>query len=144
MNSGLEIFVARKYFVSKKSQRAINIISIITTVALAIGTLALVVVLSVFNGFEGLVVEMFNKFDPPLKASPITGKTITYDETILQKINQLLVSTFSNPLQIKELPLSIFLEPKPLVWEMDQTLLIFNQTSWPCRVTGLQLASERL
>ena len=51
MNSGLEIFVARKYFVSKKSQRAINIISIITTVALAIG-------IGIQNFPEGFAVSM--------------------------------------------------------------------------------------
>lgn len=86
MNNRLEIFIARKYFMSKKSQKAINIISLITTVAVAVGTLALVVVLSVFNGFEGLVIDMFNKFDPTLKATATVGKTIHYDETTLQKI----------------------------------------------------------
>jgi lipoprotein-releasing system permease protein len=71
---------------SKKSQKAINIISMITTVAVAVGTLALIVVLSVFNGFESLVIDMFNKFDPPLKASASKGKTIHYSDDALQKI----------------------------------------------------------
>ena len=89
MNNRLEIFIARKYFMSKKSQKAINVISLITTLAVAVGTLALIVVLSVFNGFEGLVVSMFNKFDPPLKATAASGKTIRYDESSLAKIRSL-------------------------------------------------------
>jgi len=52
--------IARRYLFSKKSHNAINIISGISALGVAIGTMALVVVLSVFNGFEGLITDMFS------------------------------------------------------------------------------------
>lgn len=53
----------------------INIISGISVAGITIGTMALIVVLSVFNGFESLVVSLFNTFDPPLKIEASSGKT---------------------------------------------------------------------
>jgi len=53
----------------------INIISGISVAGVTIGTMALIVVLSVFNGFETLVISLFNSFDPPVKVSPVSGKT---------------------------------------------------------------------
>jgi lipoprotein-releasing system permease protein len=55
----------------------INIISGISVVGVTIGTMALIVVLSVFNGFESLVVSLFNTFDPPLKVVAVSGKTFS-------------------------------------------------------------------
>jgi lipoprotein-releasing system permease protein len=86
MKLSLPLFIARRYFFAKKTQKAINIISIITTIAVAVGTFALVVVLSVFNGFEGLVIEMFNKFDPNIKVSAKVGKSFTISESNLKQI----------------------------------------------------------
>jgi lipoprotein-releasing system permease protein len=86
MKFSLSLFIARRYFFAKKTQRAINIISIITTIAVAVGTFALVVVLSVFNGFEGLVIEMFNKFDPNIKVSAKVGKSFIISESNLKQI----------------------------------------------------------
>lgn len=58
----------------------INIISGISVAGVTIGTMALIVVLSVFNGFEELVVSLFNTFDPPVKVTPAKGKTL--DSTV--------------------------------------------------------------
>lgn len=57
----------------------INYISGISVAGVTIGTMALIVVLSVFNGFESLVVSLFNSFDPQIKVSPVRGKTFEAD-----------------------------------------------------------------
>ena len=69
------LYIAWRYLKSKKSHNVINIISGISVAGVTIGTMALIVVLSVFNGFESLVISLFNSFDPPVKVSPVTGKT---------------------------------------------------------------------
>src|SRR5690349_5778827 len=71
----LSLFIARRYFLSKKSQRAINVISLISVIAIVIGTGALIIVLSAFNGFEKLVVSLSNSFDPDIKVTLHEGKT---------------------------------------------------------------------
>jgi len=68
-------FIARRYLVSKKKQNIINIISGVAVSGVAIGTIALVVVLSVFNGIDSLVKSLFSSFDPDMKITPIEGKT---------------------------------------------------------------------
>lgn len=73
-------YIARRYLVSKKSHNIINIISGISILGVTIGTMALIIVLSVFNGFEGVVVSLFNAFDPDLKITPAQGKTFRLSE----------------------------------------------------------------
>jgi len=63
----------------KKSQNAINIISGISILGIATGTMALVIVLSVFNGFDSVVKSLFNTFDPDIQISATEGKTFTPD-----------------------------------------------------------------
>lgn len=84
-----EFFIARRYLFSKKSTHAINVISAISAVGVAVATMALVVTLSVFNGFHDLVASFFTTFDPQLKVSPISGKTIAADDPTLQQICRL-------------------------------------------------------
>lgn len=67
--------IAQRYLFSKKSHNAINVISAISAIGVAIGTMALVCVLSVFNGFESLIAQMFSAFDPDLKITLTEGKT---------------------------------------------------------------------
>lgn len=67
--------IAKRYLFSKKSHNAINIISGVSASGVAIGTMALVCVLSVFNGFESLISDMFSSFDPDLKITLTHGKT---------------------------------------------------------------------
>ncbi len=71
----LPIFIAWRYLKSKKSHNVINIISGVSVAGVTVGTMALIVVLSVFNGFESLVVSLFNTFDPHIKVYPASGKT---------------------------------------------------------------------
>jgi lipoprotein-releasing system permease protein len=68
-------YIARRYLVSKKSHNIINIISAISVAGVCIGTMALIIVLSVFNGFEKLVISLFNSFNPDLQITTMTGKT---------------------------------------------------------------------
>ena len=82
-------FVARRYLFSKKSTHVINVISSISVIGVAVATMALVIVLSVFNGFHDLVATLFTSFDPQLKVVPIEGKTAPSDDPILIKIRQL-------------------------------------------------------
>lgn len=67
-------YIAKRYAVSRKKTHLINAISWISMAGIAIGTMALIVVLSVFNGIEDLVFSMVNTFDPPLKIVPAEGK----------------------------------------------------------------------
>ena len=82
-------FIARRYLFSKKSTNAINVISAISVVGVAVATMALVVTLSVFNGFHDLVATFFTSFDPQLKVVPMKGKTVTADDPVLTQIRQL-------------------------------------------------------
>ena len=82
----LSIFIARRYLFSKKKQNAINIISIISMVGVAIGTTALIVVLSVFNGIDTLLTEATDTFTPDLTISPAKGKFIETDSSLLEKL----------------------------------------------------------
>jgi len=78
----LQVVFAWRYFQSKKTVQAINIISRITTLSIAIGTAALLIVLSIFNGFEGLVKDLYASFYPDIR---IIHKHIPiYDLTPIQ------------------------------------------------------------
>jgi lipoprotein-releasing system permease protein len=80
--------IARRYLFSKKSHNAINIISGISAAGVCIGTLSLVCVLSVFNGFEGLIEQMFSAFDPDLRITLVKGKTFDATTEAFSKIRK--------------------------------------------------------
>jgi lipoprotein-releasing system permease protein len=82
----LALKVAGKYFLSKKRNLFINIISAITVIVIALATIAFIVLLSVFNGLEALMRSQYNILNPELKISPAKGKFFVYDEKIKQKI----------------------------------------------------------
>lgn len=82
-------YIARRYLFSKKSTHAINIISGISVVGVAVATMVLVVTLSVFNGFHDLVASFFTSFDPQIEITPVTGKTVAADDPVLTSIRQL-------------------------------------------------------
>ncbi|MDZ7606782.1 MAG: ABC transporter permease [Cyclobacteriaceae bacterium] len=82
----LPIFIARKYFLSKKKTNFINVISIISMAGVAIGTMALVIVLSVFNGLEDLIRSLNNSFDPELKIEHAKTKSFELDTLLIANI----------------------------------------------------------
>ena len=69
------LYIAGRYIKAKKSQNAINIMSVIAAAGVFVGAAALVIVLSVFNGFETLVTSLYNSFDADYVITPIKGKT---------------------------------------------------------------------
>jgi lipoprotein-releasing system permease protein len=85
----LEFYIAKHYLLSKKSTNIINLISAISIIGLTIGTAALVIILSIFNGLEDLIISRYNSFDPDLKVLPQKGKTISTDSTLLIKIKHI-------------------------------------------------------
>lgn len=84
-----ELFIARRYLFSKKSHHAINIISGISVCGVAIATMALVCTLSVFNGFQDLVADLFTAFDPQLEVRPAEGREVSADDKSLLELKQL-------------------------------------------------------
>ena len=82
-------FIARRYLFSKKKTHAINVISLISVIGVAVATTALVVVMSVFNGFQDLVASFFTNFDPQIKVVPVMGKTAPANDPVLTKIRRL-------------------------------------------------------
>lgn len=79
-------FIARKYFLSGKKKNFINVISIISMVVVAIGTAALIIALSVFNGLEGLLRNMYGNFDPDVIIQPSSGKSFAFNEQLVEQI----------------------------------------------------------
>jgi hypothetical protein len=82
-------YIARRYLFSKKSTHAINVIGLISVVGVSVATMALVVVLSGFNGFSDLIASFFTGFDPQLKIEPAKGKAVAADDPILTEIKKL-------------------------------------------------------
>jgi lipoprotein-releasing system permease protein len=85
----LPLFIARRYLISKKKQNIINIISAISVGGIIVGTMALVIVLSVFNGFNGLINTFYSNFDPDLKITPVKGKMFNPSEFNFNEIKSL-------------------------------------------------------
>jgi lipoprotein-releasing system permease protein len=85
----LALFIARRYLVSKKKQHIINIISAISAGGIVVGTMALIIVLSVFNGFTVLINTLFSSFDPDLKITPAEGKMFDPESSGFEKIKNL-------------------------------------------------------
>lgn len=79
----LPLYIAKRYLFSKKKQNVINIISAVSMMGVGIGTMALIVVMSAFNGLENLVANLYSSFDPDLKITAKQGKT--FDATTFPK-----------------------------------------------------------
>ena len=82
----MHFLFAWRYFKAKKTTNAINIIAWVSITAIIMGTMLLVLVLSVFNGFEGLVKQLYSSFYPDLKVSAASGKMITITPSQLQAL----------------------------------------------------------
>lgn len=82
----LHFLFAWRYFKAKKSTNAINVISWISIAAIVLGTYALILVLSIFNGFEDLVKSLYSSFYTDLKILPVSGKNITLTAAQLQQL----------------------------------------------------------
>lgn len=85
----LSFFIAKRYLLSKKSHNAINIISGISVLGITIGTMALVVVLSAFNGLSDLVKSLYNSFNADIQITRAEGKMFLPDSVLFSQIKQL-------------------------------------------------------
>lgn len=96
----LAFFIAWRYLFSKKSHNAINIVSGISAAGVCVGAAALVCVLSVLNGFNSLVEQMFSAFDPDLKITAVEGKNFRTGTEVFGKIkNHPNVACFSETIE---------------------------------------------
>jgi len=82
----LSLSIAKRYLFSRGNRNVINIISGIAATGVAIGSLAMIIVLSAFNGLETLVADLYTSVDPDIRISPIKGKTIALDSVDLNTI----------------------------------------------------------
>lgn len=109
LSMNLALRIARRYLFARRSTNAINIISGIAVFGISIGAAALVLVLSVFNGFEDLILGMYNRVNPDIKVTVAKGKTFSADslflsrieavggvETLSQTLEEIAVFTYKN------------------------------------------------
>jgi lipoprotein-releasing system permease protein len=111
----LPFVFAWRYFKAKKSTNAINVIAWISISAMIIGTAALILVLSVFNGFEGLVKSLYSSFYPDIKVSSSAGKVLSLSDEQLQKLRS--VAGIKN--------FSLVVEEKALLQNGDYQSVVF-------------------
>lgn len=79
-------YIARRYLFAKKSTNAINIISAISVLGVFVGSAALIIILTVFNGFEEVVLKMFNTITPQILIEPARGKTFDPNASYFNKL----------------------------------------------------------
>jgi len=82
-------YIARRYLFAKKSHNVINIISIISLIGVATGVMALVIVLSVFNGFDSLIKKLYSTIDAEIKIQLVEGKTFSVNNPEIIKIRSI-------------------------------------------------------
>lgn len=83
----LQLRIALRYLFSRKTHSAVNVISLISVGGVAVATMAIVIVLSVFNGFRQLTVQQMSLFEPPLRIVPERGKVIADADSLTEAIN---------------------------------------------------------
>jgi lipoprotein-releasing system permease protein len=85
----LSLYIAKRYLFAKKSRNAINVISGISVAGVTVGTMALITVLSVFNGLETMVKGIFNTSDPEIRITPVKGKVFVPDSLTMVHLGRL-------------------------------------------------------
>jgi lipoprotein-releasing system permease protein len=96
-------FIAKRYLFTSKSKNVVNIISYISLFGVSVGTAALVIVMSVFNGFEKIVLDMYNSFDPHLKITSVVGKTFNPEDVKSILLEQKDIKLYAEVLEEKVL-----------------------------------------
>lgn len=84
----VSFFFARRYLFSKKSKNAINYITTVSVILIAVVSMAMIITMSVFNGLNAVVNSMFNQFDPEIKVTAKTGRVFSFD-SVEHKISQI-------------------------------------------------------
>lgn len=83
------LYIARRYLLSRKKHNAINLISAISAFGVMGGSMAFILVLSVFNGFESVVLSLFNSFNPDIRITVAEGKTFYLDDHLAGQIKEM-------------------------------------------------------
>ncbi len=113
------LFVARRYFFARKRHLTTGIISVISVCGVALATAALIVTLSVFNGFRDMVASFFTALDPEMKVLPAEGKTMAADDSLLVRLRDLdCIATYTEVMQ-------------------DQALIVGNERQWVVTIKGV-------
>ena len=115
----LPLKIAWRYLVSKKGHQAVNIISIVAVCGVVVSTAALICVLSVFNGFHGLIMGRLAMLDPEVAITATMGKTINDADSVIDVVSGI-------PGVERALPVV-----------MDQALAIYAQMQMPVRLKGV-------
>lgn len=117
----LPFHIAKRYLFAKKSQNIINVVSMISVIGIAVSSMAMVIVLSGFNGIEKIVADMYNSFDADLKVSLNEGKTFQTKKIDMDKIKQLNGVNFAS-----------------LV--IEETIILQNEDKFEtCKLKGVEL-----
>ena len=113
------LFVARRYLFARKRHLTPGILSVISVCGVALATAALIVTLSVFNGFRDMVASFFTALDPELKVTPADGKTFAADDPPLADLKALdCIDVYTETLQ-------------------DQALIVGNERQWVVNIKGV-------
>ena len=80
---------AWRYFRARKSTQAINVIAWVSVTAIVVGTASLIIILSAFNGFEGLVRSLYASFYTDIRVEPVRGRILQADTETIRKIRSL-------------------------------------------------------
>ncbi|QQS49705.1 MAG: ABC transporter permease [Bacteroidota bacterium] len=122
----LSFFIARRYILGKKSHNAINIVSGLSTLGVVVGTMAFILILSVFNGFDKLVQSMYNSFYPDIAITPAQGKIFVLSTDTLALISKVEgVEEFAEILE-------------------DNGLLVYNEKQTVSTIRGVSSNYQRV
>ena len=111
--------IAYRYIVSRKAHNAVNIISIISMLGVVVTTAALVCVLSVFNGFRGVIMDRLAQLDPPILITATHGKVINNADSVINAVKAMPETQLAMPVV------------------MDNALAIFAEYQMPVRLKGV-------
>ena len=115
----LPLKIACRYLVSKKGHQAVNIISIIAVCGVVVSTAALICVLSVFNGFRGLIMGKLAMLDPQVAITATLGKTINDADSVIDVVSH--IQGVERAVPVIE----------------DQALAVYDQLQMPVRLKGV-------
>ena len=115
----LPLKIAWRYLVSKKGHQAVNIISIVAVCGVVVATAALICVLSVFNGFRGLIMGKLAMLDPEIAITATMGKTINDADSVIDAVSGI-------PGVQRAVPVIV-----------DQALAVYAQNQMPVRLKGV-------
>ena len=109
---GTPLHIALRYLFAKKSHNVINIISIISAAGIAIGSMALILILSVYNGFDNSIREIYESYKADFVIAPTKGKLLTFTEDNVTVLHQGAAQVFHIHLCCTPSPRQSLLRPK--------------------------------